>query len=40
MHAIKLCIAWGVVEWLIKHEAKPSVISSTRPLLECHKSHN
>ena len=29
----------GVVEWLIKHEAKPSALSDTRPQPECHKSH-
>ena len=29
----------GVVECLIKHEAKPSALSDTRPLLECCKSH-
>ena len=28
----------GVVEWLIKHEAKPSALSSMRPQPECHKS--
>ena len=28
----------GVVEWLIKHEAKPSALSATRTLLECCKS--
>ena len=28
----------GVVEWLIKYEAKPSALSDTRPLLECCKS--
>ena len=28
----------GVVECLIKHEAKPSALSDTRPLLECCKS--
>ena len=28
----------GVVEWLIKHEAKPSTLSSMRPQPECHKS--
>ena len=29
----------GVVEWPIKHEAKPSALSATRTLLECCKSH-
>ena len=28
----------GVVEWLIKHEAKLSALSDTRPQPECHKS--
>ena len=28
----------GVVEWLIKHEAKSRALSDTRPLLECCKS--
>ena len=28
----------GVVEWLIKHEAKPSALSDTGPQPECHKS--
>ena len=28
----------GVVEWLIKHEAKPIALSYTRTLLECCKS--
>ena len=30
----------GVVEWLIKHEAKPSALSDTRPQPECHKSRS
>ena len=29
----------GVVEWLIKHKAKPSALSDTRPLLKCCKSY-
>ena len=40
---VNACAEWqyaiystrGVVEWLIKHEAKLSALSDTRPLLEC-----
>ena len=38
VNACAECSTRGVVEWLIKHEAKPSALSDTRPLLECCKS--